>query len=635
MNKNFSYAHRLPAFIIVALGLMFNACHEDTLEGPDSSNRIIINSDLSALNSRVRVPQYEEALSINDVELPANNARVQDIVTYHETYSLLLRAEVDPPEISGNQLQASHVFIEGDLAFVSYNTKGPAYRGGIEVFNISDIEAPSMIYQMIVEGTDYSSIYYEDGKIYLAGATENTNALELNSHAILEIINYPVAEEDESTIVDISSFTATDVKVNGNLIYVSSGSHGGLTILNKNTLEKVNTIGMDDARSIAFNDEYFAVMQGTPARIKVYRIEDQSYVSSFTVGGANISESKSILSMSQDRIFVPSGREGLKVISLSDGTLLEQMGLPRIEGVDDAMIVTNGVSVNQEKIFCANGAAGMFLSESQTDQTSLIGSVNFQSSTNYIESRGNVMFVATGLGGLKIIEIVEHTPEEEDFTPIGEWDEDGTPLYLCEDDAPIASELRDKMASVFRSRRDMMKLKPEFFADNVVTDLFLENDTDLEVTFFGETAGYKNVMGYYVYDAENPPSSAEELMEKTIIFPNTSRKGSGGWLKRGNKVCIPDLKAGSVVGFFLIADGWKGEVTNGIRTNYTTRGLNTDRPVAYRQTSLLLGVEEKDAMVLSFEDIKLPGGDKDFDDAVFIIQTSVPNSVDYSMLPPL
>ena len=635
MKRSF-YRQSLPKTLwVLILGFVLYACQEESMESPDSTQRIHISDDVSALNSRIRVPRFEEPLSINDVEQPLLNGRQQNIVTYHETYSLLLRAEVEPPEISGKYLQASHVFIAGDLAFVSYNTKGPEYRGGIEVFDISNIESPSLIYQMVVQGTDYSSIYYENGKIYLAGAVEDIEDMGLDSHAILEMIDYPVNGASNSTIIDIPSFTATDVKVNGEKIYVSSGSHGGLNIFDKNTLEEITAIGMDDARSIAFNDTYFAVMQGTPARVKVYQIADLSYIGSYQVGGADIPESKSILSMSQDKIYVPVGRQGMKIIDLNDGSLLEHMELPELEGVEESAIVTNAVSVNQDKIFCANGAAGMYLSESQEEQTSLIGSVNFQSSTNYVESRGNVMFVATGLGGLKIIEIVEHDPEEGDYDTIGEWDQDGTPQYLCEQNATIASSLRGDMSEVFKGTKNLMERKPEYFSNTTVTDVQILQDTDLEVIFYGETAGYKNVMGYYVYDANNPPSSPDDLNNKTIVFPNTSRENSGGWLKRGDKVCIPGLKAGEVIGFFIISDGWKGKITEGIRTSYSTQNLNVDLPEQYRQTSVLLSVEEKDALVLGFEDIKLPGGDKDFDDALFIIQTSVPGSFDYGPITPL
>ena len=635
MKFSFSVKSVLPLLFSIILFLIANSCTDDVFETPSSSSRISTSRDLSSLNSRVRIPQYEEALSINDVEISTPNARQQNPVSTQSTVELLLRAEVAPAEIQGEKLQASHVFIEGEFAFVSYNTKGAEYRGGMEVFDISDIKAPRLIYQMLVEGTEYSSIFYKDGKIYLAGATASTERFGLVSPALLEIIDYPVKADSENEIIDISSFTATDVKVKGDHIYVSSGSHGGVTIYDKNTLEKVLAIGMDDARSIAFNDELYAVMQGTPARVKIYRTSDNSYVNGFNVGGAEIPESKSILSMSDDKLYVPAGKDGLKILSLSDGAILSQMSLPKLDDVEDNLVVTNGVSVNGQHVFCANGAAGLFLSEQQPEQTSLIGSVNFQASANYVASRDQVMFLATGAGGLKIIEIVEHSPEKEDYEEIGEWDDFGTPEYLCEENAAIVSALNERLDTNFKSTKNLIQRKPAYFSDNPVTDIYLTKDTDLEVTFYSETAGYKNILGYYVYDADNPPASADDLMNMTLIFPNTSAKGSGGRLERGNKVCLTNLEAGSVVGFFLIVDGWKDEITNGIRTSYTTKQLNTDLPQQYRQSSVLLGVEDEDAMVLGFEDIKLPGGDKDFDDALFILETSTPNSVDYSNLTPL
>lgn len=636
MKKIRNHVLKIPAYLLLALTFVFNSCNEDSIEEPSNNSRVNTTDDLAILNERVRIPKYDEALSINDVEIPQTNARQENIITNLSTFTLVLRAEVDPPEVDSQVLQASHVFIEGNLAFVSYNTKGPEYKGGVEVFDISNIKAPSLVYQMIVEGTDYSSIYYEEGKIYLAGATESTDSFGLNSTALVEIVDYPIVPNQESTVIDIPSFTATDVKVKGDYIYVSSGSHGGLTVFNKNTLEEVSDIGMDDARSIAFNDEYYTVMQGTPARVKVYSTSDNSYINGYTVGGATIPESKSILSMTNDQLFIPAGREGLKILSLANGELLQEMPLPSIEGVAPELIVTNGVSVNDGRIFTANGAAGMFLSEQQENTVALLGSVNFLSSTNYVTSRENVMFVATGLGGLKIIEIMDCDPKSDDeLDTVGDWDDNGTPQYLCEKDAPIASELKNKMSLIFRNRKNLKEREPAYFSPGAETDIYLTKDTNLEITFFGETAGYKNTMGYYVYDSQNPPQTPEELINQTVLFPNTSAKGSGGNLRRGNKVCLNDLKAGSVVGFFMVVDGWKGEITTGINTNYTTQSLNLELPNQYRQTSVLLGIEENDALVLGFEDIRSPGGDKDFDDAVFIIQTTTTKSIDYSNIIPL
>ncbi|WPP49612.1 DUF4114 domain-containing protein [Catalinimonas niigatensis] len=637
MNKLQHISHKIQLLLILTL-LVFNSCNEDPFEIPQAQQRISINSDKSDLNRRVRIPEYEEMLSLYDAPVDAfqNNARLNNIEPASSDYVLIMRAEVNPPDVQGNALRASHVFIEGDKAFVSYNTEGPEYMGGVEVFDISNIKAPSLIFQMIVEDTDYSSIFYEDGKIYLAGATKNVDDFGLNSNAVLEIVHYPSEEGSENQMIDISSYTATDVKVHGNYIYVTSGSHGGITVLDKETLEEVSSTGMDDARSIAFNDEYYAVMQGTPARVKVYRTSDHSYVNGFTVGGANTPESKSILNITNDKIFVPAGKEGLKILNFSNGELLSVMGLPIMEGIDQEMIVTNGVSVNEEKIFSANGAAGMYLSTQHTNSTALLGSVSFQASANYVESRGPVMFVATGAGGLKIIEIVVYNPGEGDYIPGDEWDEEGTPKNLCERATEVDENLENLMINNFIETANLIDRKPAYFADGVVTDLFIEEDTDLKITFYSEATLYQNTLGYYIYDPQNPPNSREEIKNMTILYPNASAKGSGGNLSKGDKVCLNDLKAGSAIGFFLVTKGWNGtEVTAGQYTHFTTKRLNKDRPKRYQQASLLLRAEEHKIGILSFEDIRLPGGDKDYDDVIFLLEPTNANSVDFSKLTPI
>jgi hypothetical protein len=122
----------------------------------------------------------------------------------------------------------------------------------------------------------------------------------------------------------------------------------------------------------------------------------------------------------------------------------------------------------------------------------------------------------------------------------------------------------------------------------------------------------------------------------TVIFPNTSKEGSGGYLLRGDKVCLEDLKEGYKIGFFLIAQGWNdGKITKGIYTNFSTQALNTEWPSDHRQASLLLNSGSENVIILSFEDTRIPGGDKDFDDVVFLLEPTNPESIDYDQLIPL
>jgi hypothetical protein len=184
----------------------------------------------------------------------------------------------------------------------------------------------------------------------------------------------------------------------------------------------------------------------------------------------------------------------------------------------------------------------------------------------------------------------------------------------------------------FKDRRSLREHRPDFFTPGSATELVLLEDTDLEVIFLNEGAGWTNSFGYYTYDPLNPPQTPGELRSKTILFPNVS-KGRNSGLVRGDKICLTRLKAGTVVGFFLNARGWKKkQLTKGMFTNYSNPLFNTHWNKGEQQASVLLDAGHDHYLLLSFEDHRPPRSDMDFEDASFLLLPSNPNSIDYSQL---
>lgn len=636
------------SLILIHLCLLFilGACQEDVFQhDSNKGSRIITNYSRSELNSRMRIPQYEEMMSFYDVPNRVPNARLhQKYNAQNVNYVFVLRAEVNPPVYQNHTLRASHVHIKStgsaaNRAFVAYNTEGEDYLGGIDIFDISNIKTPVLISQIIVDGADFSAVTFHENKIYLAGASRSYEEDNLQSPAIVEIITL---ENDQvaasSTILDITGFTATDVKIHDHKLYVVSGTNGGLSIYSLDSLELLEVKNMDDARSIAFDQDApssdkFVVMQGTPARVTTFSTADASLLKSFTVGGADTPEAKSMVAMKNNLIYVPAGKAGLKIIHANTGECTTTVPLPSLEDVDPEFLVTNGVSINEEKVLIANGAAGLYIASQQEEDFSILGNVHFKTSTNYVESKGNVIFVANGTGGLKILEIVKYDPGNGDYIPIDDWDEEGVPSYLCETASSIDDQLVTKFFSEFISMNDITASHPEWFGSNVVTDLTFIEDTDVTLTFLHEGAGHKNTLGYYTYPSGQSPQKAEEVQTFTALFPNVSYKNSGGGLSRGDKICLDELKSGTTMGFFFITNGWNGSrITKGIYTHHTTLPFNTTHPQGMKQNSLLLYDEASGTIILTFEDVRRPGGDKDFEDAVFLIKLSNPDAVDTSKL---
>ena len=195
-----------------------------------------------------------------------------------------------------------------------------------------------------------------------------------------------------------------------------------------------------------------------------------------------------------------------------------------------------------------------------------------------------------------------------------------------------------------------------YTSDNVATDLIFTNTPSeeylVDITFIDEGAGYKNTLGYYFYviDGEdiiiidNDDSNTDNksgYFRPTVIFPNASSV-AGGWL-RSDGVLLPGNKRrlkGNLangkfqnvnVGFFIVPNGW-GSDSVGVRYDnkpilHTQSRLNpnhVDGAIGSANSgyqSVLFKYNNGEMYIIGFEDIQRPGGDGDFNDLIFRVET--------------
>ncbi|KAA3606623.1 MAG: LruC domain-containing protein [Calditrichaeota bacterium] len=186
---------------------------------------------------------------------------------------------------------------------------------------------------------------------------------------------------------------------------------------------------------------------------------------------------------------------------------------------------------------------------------------------------------------------------------------------------------------------------PEYIVPSAQTNLALSDSAEVWVSFIHEGAGYRNALGYYTYPNGNPPTNPNDVTKHIVIFPNASYQGAGGQMTSGMRVQLPGVDpldgsnifpAGTTVAWFLSADGWNGtDVDDGNWLVYSNENLNPQSDPNDRVQTVLLLDEDRDLLLLSFEDILRPGGDRDFNDAVFFVEASPWTSVDTTGLPPI
>ena len=84
------------------------------------------------------------------------------------------------------------------------------------------------------------------------------------------------------------------------------------------------------------------------------------------------------------------------------------------------------------------------------------------------------------------------------------------------------------------------------------------------------------------------------------------------------------FEPGTVIGFFVIANGWRnGSITDGYYTQHTDINFN----LSGRQQSIIFYDRTCNSTVIAFEDITVPNGDNDFNDAIFEITASNPSAL--------
>jgi|GEM_PF-775858 len=202
-------------------------------------------------------------------------------------------------------------------------------------------------------------------------------------------------------------------------------------------------------------------------------------------------------------------------------------------------------------------------------------------------------------------------------------------------------------------------------------NITLQEDAHIGVTFIDEGAGYKNSLGYFTFDdntfaemnfadIDTDSSGRVDIDEvqnlsgvtSGMIFNNSSKSGAGGSLNAGDTVSLtqsditPDgsggytlsggelFEGGTNIGFFLMQNAWQnGEVqgwdnSNNPITFYSVDFLNPENDGTAtidnaaedsRHIAMMSSSEQPDQIILGFEDLVRPGGDNDFNDALFIV----------------
>lgn len=376
-----------------------------TDQAPDKQEIKTVSLGVPSLQTRVDV-------SGNGVVSIVNNTGGVPLVV-NDGPALELVGNVASPVYQGKTLRSTHVDISGTKLYVSYNTEGDTYLGGIDVFDISSIATPTPIASIILPDVDISAVSVGNGKLYFAGAV-NRNIFAAPAAylppAVLGIVNLDVngIPVGNATLVGAKGYVGTDVLAANGKVYFTSASAGDLTIFDQDgVVEQTQTA--DDARSIALNNSNLAMLTGNGKIM----MSTNSNLSQQTVIHISIDlkEAKRTCDfIDGNKIAISAGTNGMRIYDANSGNLLQSLPLPNsVPGANASDIVTNAVSNNGTIVVSANGAAGLYVHSKAkaTGQNVLgfVGQIEAAGSFNYVKTEGNYIVAATGTKGIKIFRI--------------------------------------------------------------------------------------------------------------------------------------------------------------------------------------------------------------------------------------
>ena len=421
--------------ILMLLGVLaLTSCFDQVLiPDVEADGRLTVTNDEEILSERLEYLEDEVPI---DPASPASPALLGGAAAAptRSTVSLTLVAELDPPTVDGQVVQATSVSARRRFTFlVSYNTRGNPFVGAVDyVINPFGL-SPRLVSSVEFSDSDISAVGLhdeddddDDDWIYVAEATAASGFATPAAIERLTVAPSGILLENNDRF-DLSSFAATGVLSGDDVIYVTTGDGGHVYALDESDMSIVGQFALDDARWVAHDEDNdrIVVVQGTPGRISVFEENDDfpggsmTLLNTFPFPGADVAQSKSTVEVVGGKAFIAMGPEGVQVMCLDNGQIVGSVPRPDpfALGLDPSVVVTNAVTVDDDLMFISNGEAGVYVAAGTADFAStpcaapqtitVLGHLRFDDlqSVNHVSYRNRRLLIAAGLGGLKIVQV--------------------------------------------------------------------------------------------------------------------------------------------------------------------------------------------------------------------------------------
>ncbi len=230
-------------------------------------------------------------------------------------------------------------------------------------------------------------------------------------------------------------------------------------------------------------------------------------------------------------------------------------------------------------------------------------------------------------------------PISDNYYYMGSYNEGqnkGLPHYLESDGDNLSQEFLNGVNASLPETRPVPTYNPEYLTSGNELDVIILDTSEVWVTFVAEGAGYRNALGYYIFDTNNPPTNVSEIDSVFVILPNASLLYSYGELNAGDKIKLGTFDAGKSISWVLFQNAWTGTGVNVNATKFYSRiDFNTvESDPSQRQHTVQLADFGNQLLLNGFEDqTRTSGSDNDFNDLIFYVSANPWEAIETGSIP--
>lgn len=400
---------RPAAYLGVMLSL--SACMLSPGTPVASGNGIIVKTDGSV-----------EAKDV-PIELEAEGTGTASYLTQAKAdfaYALTYVARVPAVTVGSGIVMASDIKVNGNTAYIAYNTQGERFAGAVQILDISDKAKPRITREIQFSDLKVNKLFL-DGKTLVFGGGANPDRYAFRSYVGKIDLDKIDSAQIGSSIKGLRSYATTGITKHGNSYYVGVGARdGGIEVLNGD-LAETSFLPYPDVRDLDRYESGVVAVSGmtdnSNATGKVLLVGENGKNTELPLQNFKSDYAKSTVQMNSHQAFLGLSQLGFQVIDLKSQATVFSLANPD----SDVNHVTNSVSCEGDLVFVANGEYGfrvLTIADSQATGAGFASLVGYHSlmgaaydgqrySANDLRYANGYLFVASGAGGVNVYSVVK------------------------------------------------------------------------------------------------------------------------------------------------------------------------------------------------------------------------------------